>query len=344
MWSMSAAGVSTKRGRLAAGCALAMIASMCVTQTRAADVEESATGEVWSRAVSAAAATPAESPAAVPSPAAAASVAAAAAPSPSEAEAGMLSVSSSGPFTTGASGELHATTSETAEPPGNLANTPAEQTSVATSQEIPVIVGEASPPAPEATPAAPKSDDDSLTNSEDPYASEIGRYEREQQGLTATPPYHGGGSMAGILSEAVFSSPIGVQLQESRRSLSSGEEADGLLVLNVLKGSPAANAGLQAYSHTTHQVVTGVATVAAVAAASVGLPLMLALPLVSNSNFGENYDLIIGVDGARVTNYLDFQDRLHDVRPGEIIYLSIVRDGKRQQVKVFVPPTAASTW
>jgi S1-C subfamily serine protease len=46
--------------------------------------------------------------------------------------------------------------------------------------------------------------------------------------------------------------------------------------------------------------------------------------------------MIIGVDGARVVNYLDFEDRMRDVQPGEIVYLSIVRNGDRVQVPVQV--------
>jgi hypothetical protein len=36
---------------------------------------------------------------------------------------------------------------------------------------------------------------------------------------------------------------------------------------------------------------------------------------------------------------------MHDVRPGEIVYLSIIRDGKRSQMRLFVPPsTTNNTW
>jgi S1-C subfamily serine protease len=54
---------------------------------------------------------------------------------------------------------------------------------------------------------------------------------------------------------------------------------------------------------------------------------------------GESYDMIIGVDGSRVTNFLDFQDRMRDLQPGEIVYLSVVRNGKRLQVTLPVTAT-----
>ena len=47
--------------------------------------------------------------------------------------------------------------------------------------------------------------------------------------------------------------------------------------------------------------------------------------------------MIIGVDGSRVRNYLDFMHRTRDLQSGEIIYLSVMRDGKRIQVTVSVP-------
>ena len=44
---------------------------------------------------------------------------------------------------------------------------------------------------------------------------------------------------------------------------------------------------------------------------------------------GESYDLIIAVDGWRVTNFFDFEERMRNIQPGELVYLSVVRNGKR---------------
>ena len=62
----------------------------------------------------------------------------------------------------------------------------------------------------------------------------------------------------------------------------------------------------------------------------------------TNVPLGESYDLIIAVDGWRVMNFLEFEDRMHDLQPGEIVYLSVVHDGKRQQVPVQVPQDVLS--
>jgi PDZ domain len=127
-------------------------------------------------------------------------------------------------------------------------------------------------------------------------------------------------------------SPLGMQLREDQRKLNSGEVATGLLVVAIRQHSAAAIAGLHAINHTPHDVVAGLA----VAAALFFPPAVLAIPIMEQVSLGESYDLIIGVDGTRVTNYLDFEDRMRDIQPGEIVYLSIVRDGKRVQVPVHV--------
>jgi S1-C subfamily serine protease len=124
-----------------------------------------------------------------------------------------------------------------------------------------------------------------------------------------------------------------MELTEDRRTLSSGQEADGLLIVAVAKNSPAAEAGLHAYSNTKHDVITGVA----MAGAMFFPPAILLIPALDYTAIGQSYDLIIGVDGSRVRNFLDFQDRTRNLQPGETIYLSVVRDGKRLQITVPLP-------
>lgn len=134
------------------------------------------------------------------------------------------------------------------------------------------------------------------------------------------------------------SSPIGLELREDRRTLDSGEQAEGLLIMKVNAGSPAADAGLRAYSTAAHTVMDG----AAMAAAMLFPPAVLAVALLDQTHVGETYDMIIGVDGRRVTNYFDFEEQMRDVKPGDLVYLSIVRNGRRMQVRVEVPKTASA--
>jgi len=170
--------------------------------------------------------------------------------------------------------------------------------------------------------------------SQDPSAAnDIIRYQQEQSGMSQQQAYGGGAYLSGETME----SPIGMELREARRSLNSGEEADGLLIVEVTKGSPAESAGLQGYHHAFHDVMAGVA----IAGALFFPPAAILIPAIDMAKVGESYDMIIGVDGARVSNFLDFQDRLQNLQPGELLYLSVVRDGKRMQFRV--PVTSAMT-
>jgi PDZ domain len=152
------------------------------------------------------------------------------------------------------------------------------------------------------------------------------------------------GTLKEFLAEGKETSPIGVRLREAECELSNGEEADGLLVVSVVPGSPAAKAGLRPFSTREADLLTG-AAVALMAAATVfppTMPAMLILPALGYSGGAQSCDTIIAVDGWRVTNFADFEEQMRDVRPGELVYLTVVRDGKHVQITVAVPPTASS--
>src|SRR5262249_5069049 len=73
------------------------------------------------------------------------------------------------------------------------------------------------------------------------YNPDIARYEAEQHGVVDP---HQSQMLMQILQEEEFESTIGFELEETQRKLSSGERADGLLVVSVDPGSPADTAGL----------------------------------------------------------------------------------------------------
>jgi hypothetical protein len=133
-------------------------------------------------------------------------------------------------------------------------------------------------------------------------------------------------------------SPLGVEVREDQRKLKSGETPTGLLIVSVTSGSPAAKAGLHAHTDTTRNVLGG----AAIAGALVFPPVVLLAPIIASVPLGESYDLIIAIDGWRVMNFVEFEDRLHDLQPGEIVYLSVIRNGSRLQVSVKIPQDVAS--
>ena len=209
--------------------------------------------------------------------------------------------------------------------PSNLVLTPTGVNDGPNLSEIPSSA-DSNPDDPAASAAA-----DSQTGGE---PNEITSYEQEQSGM----PPEQLKSLREYDSGSALTTPIGMELLEDRRTLSTGEEADGLLIIAVAKDSPAAEAGLHAYSNTKHDVVTGFA----IGAAMFFPPAILLIPALDYASVGQSYDLIIGVDGVRVRNFLDFQDRLRNLEPGEMIYLSVVRDGKRVQITVSMPPAPAN--
>ncbi|HZP44637.1 MAG TPA: PDZ domain-containing protein [Candidatus Binataceae bacterium] len=129
--------------------------------------------------------------------------------------------------------------------------------------------------------------------------------------------------------------PLGISVREDSRKLASGGEASGLLVVAVQKNGPAAGAGLKAYSHRAR---TAVEVAAVATTVLVFPPAMFAVPMLEASQMGDSYYLIIGVDGTRVTDLEDIVNCMRDVQPGEIVYLSLIHNGVREQLPLTIPP------
>lgn len=143
-------------------------------------------------------------------------------------------------------------------------------------------------------------------------------------------------SLQDFINQGMDESPLGVELREDCSRLASNERVCGLAVLDVRKNSPAANAGIKPYTALAHDLLDG----ASVAAALVFPPAIIAVAVIDQSSIGESFDLVIGVDGRRVRHILDFEDLTSNVRPGDILYLTIVRNGKRMQIPVHLPLNA----
>jgi hypothetical protein len=208
----------------------------------------------------------------------------------------------------------------------NLVQTPPDPNYSPNASELPSVSDDLS--ATSGTGLQPSSES-TASGSASSEPDEITSYQQEQSGM----PPNQLKDLQEYDSGSELSTALGMRLREDKRALSTGEEADGLLITGVVKNSPAADAGLRAYNAAGHNTLTGVA----IAGAMIFPPAILLLPALDYAAIGENYDLIIGIDGARVRNFLDYQDRTRDLMPGEMIYLSVVRDGKRLQLTMTVP-------
>ncbi|GEM_PF-2465349 len=145
-------------------------------------------------------------------------------------------------------------------------------------------------------------------------------------------------SLQDFISQGADESPLGMELREDCTRLKDHEKVCGLAVLDLRRGSPAAKAGVKRYTALTHDILDG----ASVAAALVFPPAIVAVAVIDQSGIGESFDLVIGVDGRRVRHILDFQDLTSNVRPGDTVYLTIVRAGRRVQLPVRIPVDSTS--
>jgi S1-C subfamily serine protease len=168
-------------------------------------------------------------------------------------------------------------------------------------------------------------------------ADSANAFYQQQNGTDADPNLH---SLDEYIRNGIVTvSPLGLELREEQRKLKSGAPTNGLLIVGVFKGSPAAEAGLKGVQETPQQILRGLA----VAGSIVFPPAIIVLPIAASIPIGRDGDLIIAVDGARITNVLGFEDEIRDVKPGEIVYLTVVRAGARMQVQVVVPAIAQQT-
>ena len=158
--------------------------------------------------------------------------------------------------------------------------------------------------------------------------------QRDQNANQAEPP-----GLQEYLGESEEISLFGMDLRIEQRK--AEKQIQGLLVVDIAPGSPGAYAGLHPYRQPTRDLLNGVGMLAAMAFP----PAAAIVPIVESVPLGEAYDLIIGVDGARVTNFLDFYYCMREVQPGELIYLNLLRNGHRVQVPISItsslPPPQA---
>jgi hypothetical protein len=104
-------------------------------------------------------------------------------------------------------------------------------------------------------------------------------------------------------------------------SIRDGQQVTGLEVTEVDPNSPAERAGLKTPTPRSTLGATGETTGELLG------PLDAALKplLVKSGQLGEDGDLIVAIDDHRVTGDADLPDRLARLHPGDIIYLTVLR-------------------
>lgn len=132
-------------------------------------------------------------------------------------------------------------------------------------------------------------------------------------------------------ADAEFQVPLlGVSVRNAVGKLASGQPLQGLGVIEVRDGGGADVAGM----HGEHLALRATLMGAFFAGSMIFPPAMFGAVLVEQSGLGQPRDLIIAVDGTRTHDIVEFQNVLGKAVAGEIVYLTIVRDGMRHQFRV----------
>ena len=128
-------------------------------------------------------------------------------------------------------------------------------------------------------------------------------------------------------------SALGIEVANGESKLTRGPSVTGIKVISVDPNGPAAIAGLRSEWMIGRTVLTAALAVGGM----VFPPAMFMAILVSQGDVGESHDLIIAVDGERTRDIADLQDALSREDGGEIVYLVVVRAGRRECVAVRLP-------
>jgi hypothetical protein len=126
---------------------------------------------------------------------------------------------------------------------------------------------------------------------------------------------------------------LGIGVQYIVSDDTRGREVRGLEVVDVDPASPAEQAGLHGRGQMTNLGASG-ATAGALMAP---LDLIITPLLKKAGDLGQDGDLIVAIDDNRIEGENDLRDALASLKPGDLIYLTLVRqhkDGTHETLKL----------
>jgi hypothetical protein len=128
---------------------------------------------------------------------------------------------------------------------------------------------------------------------------------------------------------------LGIEVREGWGELSNGRQVRGVEIYRVLPNSTSVASSLR-----DRRTSVDVAIVTLSIAGGLFPPAALVgALLVRASGIDLAQNLIMGVDGQRTRNINEFEAALSEAQEGEAIYLTMVSEGKRQQLFVRLPQT-----
>jgi S1-C subfamily serine protease len=126
---------------------------------------------------------------------------------------------------------------------------------------------------------------------------------------------------------------LGIEVKNGESTLKNRRSFDGVEILAVLPRSPGADAGLQG----ERLQVQAALTVGLFAASMFFPPALLGAALLGSTGLGKSQEFIIAVDGDRTHDVTELREALDKAETGEVVYLTVVRDGERNQIPVALP-------
>jgi S1-C subfamily serine protease len=123
---------------------------------------------------------------------------------------------------------------------------------------------------------------------------------------------------------------LGIDVKNGYGTLQNRYQFDGVEIVRVIPGGPGAAAGLKGDRRQVQQIMT----VGLLAASMFFPPAIMGVAALESSGVGESREFIIAVDGNRTHDVNDFGEALSQAQPGQIVYLTLVRNGQREQLRI----------
>jgi len=125
---------------------------------------------------------------------------------------------------------------------------------------------------------------------------------------------------------------LGVGVINGKGTLQGGQRFEGAEIIYVVPGSPGEMAGLAGRRPRTEMLIA-----AGILMASMVCPPVILVSSALGTKIAEFDDFVIAADGLRIHDVVEFGAALKQAKPGEIVYLTVIRNGKRKQVQIVLP-------
>lgn len=125
---------------------------------------------------------------------------------------------------------------------------------------------------------------------------------------------------------------LGVEVKDGIGKVAGGAHLSGVSVIRVFPDTPASRAGLRNERIVGQSVLIGVLALG-------GLffpPAIFAAASLSQTDVGASRDTIVAVDSERTRDVSELDSEIEQRRGGPIVYLTVIRGGHCNQIRVFM--------